>query len=105
MRTPTDLAVLGEIDLEGLGIVLKSKRSHGKQNILAVDGLALFLLAFLGCYRRFISCGPCDSIKLKTLTLASDEGDELAHAFLHAFLGFLCNLRIFRQCQFHDACD
>lgn len=42
-------------------------------------------------------------MKHAELTLAGDERDELAHAFLHAFLGFLCDLCIFRQSQLHDA--
>lgn len=43
------LSVLGKVDLEGLGIVFKAQRSHGKENIFTVDSLALFLLALLRC--------------------------------------------------------
>lgn len=53
----TDLAVLGQINLQGLGVILKTKRGHCKQNILAVDSLALFLLALLRGYRWSISPG------------------------------------------------
>jgi hypothetical protein len=46
----TDLAILGKINLKSLCVVLKTERGHRKQNILAVDGLALLLLTFLrGC--------------------------------------------------------
>jgi hypothetical protein len=41
-------AIPGEVDLESFGVVLEAKRSHGKENILAVDRLALLLLALLG---------------------------------------------------------
>jgi hypothetical protein len=36
-------------------------------------------------------------------TFAGDERDELAHALLHAFLGFFGNLCVFWQCHFHDS--
>jgi hypothetical protein len=38
-------------------------------------------------------------------TLAGDEGDELAHALLHAFLGLLCDLGVLGQGSLHDAGD
>ena len=43
----TDLAVSGQVDLESLCIVFKPERRHGKENVFAVDGFALFLLTFL----------------------------------------------------------
>jgi hypothetical protein len=43
------LSISGQIYLQGLRIVLETQRRHGEENILAVDSLALFLLAFLGC--------------------------------------------------------
>lgn len=43
----TDLAILGKVNLESLGIVLKTERGHREQNILAIDSLALLLLALL----------------------------------------------------------
>jgi hypothetical protein len=39
------------------------------------------------------------------LTLARDEGDELADAFLHALLCLLCNLGVFGQGHLHDSRD
>jgi hypothetical protein len=38
-------------------------------------------------------------------TLAGDEGDELAHAFLHTFFRFFGNLGVFGQSHFHDPGD
>ena len=35
-------------------------------------------------------------------TFASDEGDELAHTFLHALFGFLCDFGIFWKSSLHD---
>jgi len=43
---PTHLSVLGEIDFEGFGIVLESKRGHSKENVLSINRLSLLLLAF-----------------------------------------------------------
>ena len=42
------LAIACQIDLESFGIVLETQRCHGEEYVLAVDRLALFLLAFLG---------------------------------------------------------
>lgn len=39
------------------------------------------------------------------LTFAGDEGDELAHALLHAFFRLLCDLGVFGQRRLHDAGD
>ena len=41
-------AVPGKVDLECLGVVLEAKGSHGKENILAIDRLALLLLTLFG---------------------------------------------------------
>jgi hypothetical protein len=43
----THLSVPGEVDLECLAVILETKRRHGEEDIFAVDGLALLLLAFL----------------------------------------------------------
>jgi hypothetical protein len=43
----THLSVPGEVDLECLAIILEPKRRHREQDVFAVDGLALLLLAFL----------------------------------------------------------
>jgi len=47
------------------------------------------------CMRRIIS----------KLTFARDEGDELGHAFLHAFLRLLRNLCVLGQSGFHNSGD
>lgn len=44
------LAIFRQIDLERLGVVLKTQGRHGEQNIFTVDGLALLLLAFFGSF-------------------------------------------------------
>lgn len=41
----------------------------------------------------------------ETHTLAGDEGDELAHALLHALLGFFCDFGIFGKGKLHDSRD
>jgi hypothetical protein len=43
----THLSVPGEVDLECLAVILEAKRGHSEEDIFAVDGLALLLLAFL----------------------------------------------------------
>ena len=40
----THFAIFGEIDLQCFGIILEPQRSHGKENVLAVDCLAFLLL-------------------------------------------------------------
>ena len=47
----THLAVSSKIDLESLGIVLETQRSHGEENVFTVDGFTLLLLTFLRSYR------------------------------------------------------
>lgn len=55
------LPIARQVDLEGLGVVLEAQRGHGKQNVLAIDCLALLLLAFFGSYEKgFVSCGGKD---------------------------------------------
>jgi hypothetical protein len=54
----THLAVLCEIHLEDTFVVVKAQRAHRGENVLAVDGLALFVQALfgrLGCLRRTVS--------------------------------------------------
>lgn len=47
------LAIPRQINLQCFGIVLEAKRSHSKEDVLAVDRLALFLLALFGrCTQR-----------------------------------------------------
>ncbi len=42
------ISVFGQVDLERLSVVLEAQGGHGKQDILAVNCFALFLVAFLG---------------------------------------------------------
>lgn len=42
------LAVPRQVDLEGFGVVLEAEGRHGEEDVLAVDRLALLLLALLG---------------------------------------------------------
>ncbi len=50
MGTWAYLAVFGQVDLERFAIVLKPERAHGEEDVLAVDGFPLLLLALLrGC--------------------------------------------------------
>ena len=45
----THLPVPSEVDLQRFAVVLKPKRCHREKDVLAIDGLALFLLAFFRC--------------------------------------------------------
>ncbi len=49
-----DLSVPSQIDLQRLSVVLEAQRRHRKQDVFAIDGLSLFLLAFLGCCKRSV---------------------------------------------------
>jgi len=46
------LTIPCQVDFEGFAVVFKSQRSHGKENVLAIDSLSFLMLALLG------SCGP-----------------------------------------------
>ncbi len=74
-------SVLGEIDLERLGVVLKPERRHGEQDILAVDSLPLLLVTLLGCCTTG-SVPPREWGQRSRHTFAGDERDELADALL-----------------------
>lgn len=45
--TETYFSILCQVYLEGFSIVLEASRRHSEKDVLAVDGLSLFLLAFL----------------------------------------------------------
>lgn len=53
----------GEVDLERVDVLVEAQRAHGPKQVLAVDGLALLLLALVA-------------------GLGGDEADELRHALL-----------------------
>ena len=71
------------MDLESLCIILKAKRNHRVEDILAANRLSLLKLALL---RRF----------------GRDEADELGHALLHALLGIFCDFSRRRHGVLHD---
>lgn len=54
----TYLTVLGEVDLERLGIILKAEGAHGEEDVLTVDRFPLFLMAFFRRYDRSDPSGP-----------------------------------------------
>lgn len=72
------------MDFESLCIILKAKRNHRVENILAADRLSLLKLALL---RRF----------------GRDEADKLGHALLHALLGIFRDFSRWRHGVLHDA--
>ncbi|KAJ8524521.1 hypothetical protein ON010_g16597 [Phytophthora cinnamomi] len=80
------LAVLLQVELERLHVAVEAQRAHGPDDVVAVDGLALLLLALVA-------------------GLARDERDELAHALLHRLLAVLGDLGRGRQRHLHDARD
>mmetsp|Transcript_12965 Transcript_12965/g.55332 ORF Transcript_12965/g.55332 Transcript_12965/m.55332 type:complete len:218 (+) Transcript_12965:1950-2603(+) len=80
------LAILVQVHLERLDVLLESERAHGPQQVVAVDGLALFALALIA-------------------RLAGDEADELRDALLDRLLGVLGDLRVRGQRLLHDATD
>lgn len=49
------LAIAGQVDLQGLGVVFEAERRHGEEDVLAIDRLALLLVAFLRGYRVGVS--------------------------------------------------
>lgn len=69
------LAVFHEVELEGLYVLVEAEGAHGPKEVIAVDGLAFLLLAFVAGFR-------------------GDEGDEFRDAFLHGFLGVLGDLGV-----------
>lgn len=71
------------MDLESLCIILKAKRNHCVENILAADRLSLLKLALL---RRF----------------GRDEADEFGHALLYALLGIFRDFSRWRHGVLHD---
>lgn len=73
-RSASHLSELLQVELQGLHVHVEAQRGHGEQDVLAVDGLPLLLVAALARLRR-------------------DEADELAHALLHALLGVFRDLR------------
>jgi hypothetical protein len=90
------LAVLGQVDLECLGIVLETERAHGKENVLAIDRFPLLLMALLGrCDRSalprpdptlYVSRGRLIEAGLPSLVMK--EINSLTHSCMHSFASF-----------------
>lgn len=110
-RATTHLAVLGQVDLERLGIVFEAQRRHGIQDVFAVDRLSLFLMALLRGCDGSVSLSSRDAALPRCWahgtrrTFAGDKGDKLADALLHALLGLLGNLCVLGEGILHDAGD
>jgi hypothetical protein len=61
----THISVLGQVNLQRLGIVFKAERGHGKEDILAVYCFSFFLVTFFGgCSDR--SASPLTIFHTKT---------------------------------------
>jgi len=105
----TYLSVPCEVDLQCLSVVLETKRSHGKENILAIDRLALLLLTLLRCctisYISAVSSTTETDSQIPVRTFRCNEGDEFRNAFLHALLRLLRDLGILGQCCLHNPSD
>jgi hypothetical protein len=79
-----DLAVLVEVPAHGVDVVVEAEGAEGPADVVAVDGLALLLVALVG-------------------GLAGDEADELGDALLNGLLGLLGDLGVGGQDLLHDA--
>lgn len=51
----THFAIFGQINLQRLGVILESKRGHGKENIFPIDRLAFLLLTLFGCCATLVN--------------------------------------------------
>ncbi len=64
--------ILCQVDLQSFCIVFETQRGHGEENVLAIDRLPLFLVAFLrSCNRTFsmATAGPNTSVDETDLRL------------------------------------
>jgi hypothetical protein len=80
------LAVLDQVHFERFNVVVKAQCAHCKQNVFAVDGLALLQMTTIAGLTR-------------------DEGNELGHTLLHTFTGVFGHLSVGRNGHFHDFGD
>ena len=91
----TYLAVLGQVNLERLGVVLEAERAHREEDVLAVDGFPLFLMALLrrcdrSASRRVAQTetrGPNDHHRQDNdvPSLVMNEMNSLTHSCMHSF--------------------
>jgi len=90
----THFAIFRQVDLQSLGVVLETQRRHGEENVLAVDGLALLLLAFLRGYSARSVGGKTQSWTRESNnspSLVMNEINSLTHSCIHS----LASLAIF----------
>lgn len=78
------IPILGEVNLERFDVLVKAEGGHGPEEIVSVDGLALFLQALVRGFGR-------------------DEGNELGDALLDSLFGVFGNLCVLGECILHDA--
>jgi hypothetical protein len=79
-------AVFDQVHFERFNVVVEAQRAHCKQNVFAVDGLAL--------------------LQVTTIAgLTGDEGNEFGHTLLDTFACIFGHLAIGRNGHFHDFCD
>lgn len=76
------LAILGKIQSKRFCVLFKSQRVHGVQQVVAVDGLALFLLALIA-RPSFTQAKPRDAYSLVMNAINSDT-----HSCTHSFASF-----------------
>jgi hypothetical protein len=87
----THFAIFRQVDLQSLGVVLETQRRHGEENVLAIDGLALLLLAFLRGYTaRSVKNSKSDESN-NSPSLVMNEINSLTHSCIHS----LASLAIF----------
>ena len=80
------LSVLVQVNLQRSDVVFEPEHRHRTEKIVAVDGLPLLPLAFVGGF-------------------AGDEAYELRHAFLDGFLRFFGDLGVGGERLLHDPAD
>lgn len=77
------LAVLLQVQLQGLHVIVEAQGGHGEENVLAVD-----------CFPSFVMAPVAG--------LGGDEGDELGDALLDAFSGILGDFSTVRNDLLHE---
>lgn len=86
------LAVFRQINLESFRVVLESERCHGEENVFAVNRLPLFLVAFLGCWRRhlvLVTCpASCSLFGCCLPSLVIKLMNSLTHSCIHSLASF-----------------
>lgn len=90
----THLTVPGEVDLQRLPVVLKPERSHGEQDVFAVYGFALLLLAFFrSWWHKLATAFACNICHLPWAcwyvpSLVMNEINSDTHSCMHSFASF-----------------